>query len=174
MGSPNEKQILPSTIPPKEAEQPRKKTRFGLYQFLIAFLFIQSLLYISPFPKFSIFNNLIEDSSSSTNGTCQQADPIYPKSFNPSELVKGEKEQIIGWLSGAVKVPTETFDVMGEIGEDERWDVFYKFADCESSASASSFILIIGIIRSGGIFPARVSLFGTWITLRRWIAYVTL
>lgn len=174
MGSPNEKQILPSTIPPKEAEQPRKKARFGLYQFLIVFLFIQSLLYISPFPKFSIFNNLIEDSSSSTNGTCQQADPIYPKSFNPSELVKGEKEQIIGWLSGAVRVPTETFDVMGEIGEDERWDVFYKFADCGSSASVSSFILIIGIIRSGGIFPARVSLFGTWITLRRWITYVTL
>lgn len=161
MGSPNEKQILPSTIPPKEAEQPRKKARFGLYQFLIVFLFIQSLLYISPFPKFSIFNNLIEDSSSSTNGTCQQADPIYPKSFNPSELVKGEKEQIIEWLSGAVRVPTEVFDVMGEIGDDERWDVFYKFSDCELSASMSGFILTIGIVRSGGVFPPCVSLLET-------------
>lgn len=138
MGSRSEKEVLPSIIPPKEAEQPRKEVRWGVYQLLLigsaSYLFIQSLLYISPFPSLSVFNDLVEGSSSSANGTCQQADPIYPKSFNPSELVKGEKDQIIEWLSGAVKVPTEVFDVMGAIGEDERWDVFYKFADCESLA----------------------------------------
>jgi Gly-Xaa carboxypeptidase len=30
-------------------------------------------------------------------------------------------------LSGAVKVPTVTYDGMGEVGEDPRWDVFYEF-----------------------------------------------
>lgn len=54
-----------------------------------------------------------------------------PKSFDVSSVVKGQKDRIVTWLSDAVKVPTEIFDVMGEIGEDKRWDVFYKFADCE-------------------------------------------
>ncbi|KAL7422371.1 hypothetical protein Q5752_003017 [Cryptotrichosporon argae] len=61
--------------------------------------------------------------------TCEQAKPIIPQSFNVSEIVAGQKDRIVDWLSGAVKVPTEIFDVMGEIGEDERWDVFYDFAD---------------------------------------------
>ncbi|WVO21424.1 uncharacterized protein IAS62_002732 [Cryptococcus decagattii] len=133
MGSQNEKEVLPSIILPKKAEQPRKKVQWGVYQLLIigsaSYFIIQSLLCVSPFPSLSVFNGLVGGSSSSADGTCQQAEPIYPKSFNPSELVKGEKDQIIEWLSGAVKVPTEVFDVMGEIGEDERWDVFYKFAD---------------------------------------------
>lgn len=31
-------------------------------------------------------------------------------------------------LSGAVKVPTITYDGMKNVGEDPRWDVFYQFA----------------------------------------------
>lgn len=31
-------------------------------------------------------------------------------------------------LSGAVQIPTESFDDLGEIGEDKRWDVMYDFA----------------------------------------------
>jgi len=31
-------------------------------------------------------------------------------------------------LSGAVKIPTVTYDGMKKVGEDPRWDVFYEFA----------------------------------------------
>jgi Gly-Xaa carboxypeptidase len=31
-------------------------------------------------------------------------------------------------LSGAVKVPTVTYDEMKKVGEDPRWNVFYQFA----------------------------------------------
>jgi len=31
--------------------------------------------------------------------------------------------------SGAVKIPTESFDDMGVIGEDKRWDTLFEFAD---------------------------------------------
>jgi hypothetical protein len=61
---------------------------------------------------------------------CAQAEPIYP-SLNVSSFVDGEKDQIVSWLADAVKIPTEMFDVMGPIGEDARWDIFYKFAECE-------------------------------------------
>jgi len=29
-------------------------------------------------------------------------------------------------LSGAVKIPTVTYDGMGKPGEDDRWDIFYE------------------------------------------------
>ncbi len=31
-------------------------------------------------------------------------------------------------LSGAVKVPTVTYDGMEKVGQDPRWDIFYEFA----------------------------------------------
>lgn len=35
----------------------------------------------------------------------------------------------IGRLAGSVRIPTESFDDMGPIGEDRRWDIMYAFAD---------------------------------------------
>lgn len=65
--------------------------------------------------------------------SCHQAEPLLPKGFDPSSAVQGQEGRIRDWLSGAVKIPTEMFDVMGPIGEDHRWDIFYNFSDCQSS-----------------------------------------
>lgn len=64
--------------------------------------------------------------------SCHQAEPLLPKTFDPASAVQGQEGRIRDWLSGAVKVPTEMFDVMGPIGEDARWDIFYNFSDCTS------------------------------------------
>ncbi|EIW67186.1 hypothetical protein TREMEDRAFT_33687 [Tremella mesenterica DSM 1558] len=56
---------------------------------------------------------------------CEQAEAIIPE-YNISK-VWGEKERIVGWLSGAIKIRTEVFDEMRDIGVDKRWDVFYDF-----------------------------------------------
>jgi len=39
------------------------------------------------------------------------------------------RDAAIERLSGAVKIPTQSYDDMGVIGEDARWDIFYSFAD---------------------------------------------
>lgn len=39
----------------------------------------------------------------------------------------GFEKESIKRLSGAVQVPTMSFDDMGEIGVDKRWDIFYEF-----------------------------------------------
>lgn len=39
------------------------------------------------------------------------------------------RDVAIGRLTGAVKIPTQSYDDMGAIGEDARWDIFYSFAD---------------------------------------------
>jgi len=68
--------------------------------------------------------------------SCHQAEPLLPKSFDPATVVEGQEGRIRDWLSGSVKIPTEMFDVMGPIGEDKRWDIFYNFSSCESLLSA--------------------------------------
>ena len=37
------------------------------------------------------------------------------------------KQRAIDWLAGAVQIPTESYDQMGEIGEDPRWEAFAPF-----------------------------------------------
>ncbi|KAL6712294.1 hypothetical protein ACN47E_000171 [Coniothyrium glycines] len=67
---------------------------------------------------------------------CPQVEPLYP-SRNTKELADVEnyissdafREVAITRLSQAVQVRTESFDDLGAIGEDARWDVFYSFAD---------------------------------------------
>ncbi|KAH7082898.1 hypothetical protein BKA63DRAFT_501813 [Paraphoma chrysanthemicola] len=67
---------------------------------------------------------------------CPQVSPLKP-SHQTKELEELEaylesaafKELAIERLSGAVKIPTQSYDDMGEIGSDTRWDVFYSFAD---------------------------------------------
>jgi Gly-Xaa carboxypeptidase len=38
-------------------------------------------------------------------------------------------ERAVGQLSAAVQIPTETFDAMGPVGEDERWVTRGPFMD---------------------------------------------
>jgi Gly-Xaa carboxypeptidase len=61
-------------------------------------------------------------------GKCEQPAALAP-SWDVSSLMEGKKDRIVTWLSNAVKIPTEIFDVMGPVGEDKRWDVFYEFAE---------------------------------------------
>ncbi|KAL2255965.1 hypothetical protein VTK26DRAFT_2413 [Humicola hyalothermophila] len=64
---------------------------------------------------------------------CAQPDPLFPRK---DAAIDEAYEQIstpafrnatIRRLSGAVQVKTESFDDLGPIGEDPRWDVFYAF-----------------------------------------------
>lgn len=66
--------------------------------------------------------------------------PQYP-AFNSTSIERGELEKEVqdvvdssGFfdkslkrLQGAVQIPTESFDDMGEVGEDSRWDIFKDF-----------------------------------------------
>ncbi|KAH8591017.1 hypothetical protein B0O99DRAFT_520430 [Bisporella sp. PMI_857] len=65
---------------------------------------------------------------------CPQAAPLLPNITSPAldaiiPLVDSEEYRkiSIGFLSNAVKIPTVTHDGMGIPGEDERYEVFYKF-----------------------------------------------
>ncbi|KAI0281094.1 hypothetical protein BGY98DRAFT_1095042 [Russula aff. rugulosa BPL654] len=76
---------------------------------------------------------------SSHNGVaklCAQSDALYPE--NHARLWKSLGHdydndafltRAVAWLGGAVRIPTESFDSMGPIGEDKRWEAFRPFQD---------------------------------------------
>ncbi|OAL45967.1 vacuolar carboxypeptidase-like protein Cps1 [Pyrenochaeta sp. DS3sAY3a] len=84
----------------------------------------------------SVLHWKLEQSPGPSMPKCPQVKPLFPSKstedldqmmdFLQSEDFKSTAVQL---LSGAVKIPTETFENMGKIGEDRRWDVFYTFAD---------------------------------------------
>lgn len=70
------------------------------------------------------------------NARCHQVDPLFP-SRSTKELDDTEsylqsddfRKLAIERLSGAVQIPTQSYDDMGDVGADPRWDIFDSFAD---------------------------------------------
>ncbi|KAF5336103.1 hypothetical protein D9611_006330 [Ephemerocybe angulata] len=77
----------------------------------------------------------------SMSSGCPQVDALRPSKHQEvwSEVTKeihteDFRNQAVQWLSGAVQIPTESFDQMGPVGQDPRWDAFAPFhAYLESS-----------------------------------------
>jgi len=67
---------------------------------------------------------------------CAQVDVLIPNNTSPAlegiipEITSTEyMKKSVEYLSGAVKIPTITNDGMGPPGVDDRWEIFYDFAD---------------------------------------------
>ncbi|KAK4234962.1 hypothetical protein C8A03DRAFT_18225 [Achaetomium macrosporum] len=64
---------------------------------------------------------------------CMQPEPLLPSKDSDLDRVYDHvtsstfRNATIRRLSGAVQVKTESFDDLGAVGEDPRWDVFYSF-----------------------------------------------
>lgn len=129
MGVPDKREaVLPvtATTEPKNTSAKWKFLRGGL----AAILVLSLLPRILP-ERSEAFISATTIETVKKSAECKQAESIYPSSFDVSALVQGQKDRIVDWLAGAVRVPTEIFDVMGPVDEDKRWDAFYKFAECE-------------------------------------------
>ncbi|GLB41814.1 putative to MEROPS metallopeptidase family M20A [Lyophyllum shimeji] len=79
---------------------------------------------------------LVDDLLDKHESRCPQSDPLVPerngalwKSLNATFGTESFKAQAVDWLGGAVRVPTESFDDMGPVGEDRRWEAFAPFHD---------------------------------------------
>ncbi|KAF1845211.1 carboxypeptidase S [Cucurbitaria berberidis CBS 394.84] len=78
----------------------------------------------------------LNPSNFESKARCLQVDPLHPgrttqELDNVESYLKSEtfRNIEIKRLSGAVQIPTQSFDDMGDVGADPRWDIFYSFAD---------------------------------------------
>ena len=122
---------LPDPVP----QTPPKKSKLRLLpHFLICLLVLLS------FSRHSVLEAILSHRrhgvSNAIKSQCEQPDPLFPSTDNDrlkemyKHLSSAEFEKgTIARLSGAVQIPTQSFDDMGPIGEDYRWDAMYPFAD---------------------------------------------
>ncbi|KAK4173360.1 putative carboxypeptidase [Triangularia setosa] len=66
-------------------------------------------------------------------GQCAQPEPLFPGQNEELDrlvdIIEGDafRNASVDRLSGAVQVKTESFDDLGEVGQDPRWEVFFNF-----------------------------------------------
>ncbi|KAI0367059.1 carboxypeptidase S [Pilatotrama ljubarskyi] len=76
------------------------------------------------------------DAADLSAAQCPQATAVVPEKngelwMDLGKTVASEafKSRAVEWLGGAVRVPTQSYDKMGPVGEDPRWEVFGPFHD---------------------------------------------
>lgn len=66
------------------------------------------------------------------SGVCEQAPILSPSNTQVEQFIRDKVEdskyqsEIIDKLSGLIQIPSESYDDLGPIGQDNRWDVFYQ------------------------------------------------
>lgn len=120
-------------LAPRNLHKPRDRFRQLILGGLVvwAFLFLSrnhldGLVWSSPFTTQTI---------TSSAPKCPQVEPLTPSRRTArldvmDEFLRSEtfRNMSVARLSGAVQIPTESFDDLGRVGVDPRWDVFYPFA----------------------------------------------
>ncbi|KAI0067051.1 carboxypeptidase S [Artomyces pyxidatus] len=74
--------------------------------------------------------------SPASTDLCPQASALYPTEHDALWRDLGNtfgthafEGRAVDWLGGAVRVPTESYDDLGPVGEDARWEAFQPFLD---------------------------------------------
>lgn len=71
----------------------------------------------------------------SESETCQQVSKLSPTNKRVETYVREAVEsaeyqrEVIEKLSGIIQIPSESYDELGTIGEDDRWNIFFKVED---------------------------------------------
>ena len=111
-----------------DSPRSRKGSRW-IVSLLLAVACILGLLYDKVnFPPWG-------DNDANLSGQCPQVDPLVPQKSTSSldemeEYLKTQRfrDASIGRVSGVVKVPSQSYDDLGPVGEDSRWDIMYDVA----------------------------------------------
>ncbi|KAH8996149.1 hypothetical protein EDB86DRAFT_3157955 [Lactarius hatsudake] len=126
-----EKNLLPATVPVSERRPQSPKWRvYGLVILLAVPVVLRCATLLGPSLPGRGFARLNDAK------ICPQADALYPDRNAPLwERLGNDFSQdaftlrAVEWLGGAVHVPTESYDKMGPVGVDERWEAFGPLHD---------------------------------------------
>ena len=153
----SEKGVLPTAEPQRSPHVLERRRKAFIFVFTVLLLRAVVLPYFNPaWAIVRISNKYDSDEYLAKQSTiCEQADAIQP-SIDVKSIVQGKDEWIREKLAGSVRIPTEIFDVMGPVGEDKRYDIFFKFAECERAIASSGPYSANGC-RSRDLVPSCVS-----------------
>jgi Gly-Xaa carboxypeptidase len=141
-GQDREGSLTPLTAP--SARRPRSRVRSTLRWTVVLAVVAQGLLIVYPSALGAVFNTVsngraaIADAfiRTKTNRVCPQEEALVPQRDINAKLwetlgkdisTEEFKERAVKWHSGAVQIPTESYDKMAPVGEDPRWEPFAPF-----------------------------------------------
>ena len=118
---------------------PPKRSLLNRYSWIVAVILLLIFIGLLAVPKpkpGDIEDDYDEDAPiPDSSGICKQS----PMKQLPDDNISRALENALSSedflrdsvqrLSGAVRIPTESFDDMGPVGEDPRWEVFQEFHD---------------------------------------------
>jgi Gly-Xaa carboxypeptidase len=131
MAAKNWGEQLPASNAQKAQKSPVGRRFIGSFLFCVAtWALLRHYIIAFPSPQWHLPSTTIE-----SKAQCPQVEPFFP-TRKTKELENMEsylvsdafRDVAIERLSGAVKRPTQSYDDMGDIGSDPRWDIFYSFA----------------------------------------------
>ncbi|GAP84067.1 putative carboxypeptidase s [Rosellinia necatrix] len=119
-------------LPAPRAAAPKSRWRSvgALLLHAIAFALLLRISY-------GVYERLaVGEDPSASRAKCPQVEPLVPGQQSPAlsemeEHLRSDKfrNETIERMAGAVRIPTQSYDDLGPIGEDPRWDTMYDFAD---------------------------------------------
>ncbi|PGH13916.1 hypothetical protein AJ79_03331 [Helicocarpus griseus UAMH5409] len=125
----------------QQTKPPRNKSiiRMFFLRVIVAVTLTSALLFTFPDALLKpswiterLFGLSDEYAPNSQHGACQQVPKLSPKNKDVEQFIQQKVEspeyqkEIINKLSGIIRIPSESYDDLGPIGEDKRWDIFYK------------------------------------------------
>ena len=123
---------LPAPVPPPQA----KKSGVRSFSYFVLGGLITLTLLRHSYGPLQHYLGGRDSEYDISKASCNQPDPLFPTHTTHEldyayDYISSDefKEGSIGRLSGAVQIPSESFDDLGPIGEDPRWEIMYKFAD---------------------------------------------
>jgi len=137
-----EQQRYVSTQPLCPPHPPPRRPLLNSYSWIVAGVLLVLFIGLLAIPKPSVKgpgdvgDDYDEDAPTpDSKGMCRQMNmkelpddkiqAALAEALHSEEYLRGSIER----LSGAVQIPTESFDDMGPVGEDQRWNVFQRFHD---------------------------------------------
>lgn len=127
----HEKSLPTQELPTRRASRPTARQAAAAILLPLAvgaYFFAPSAIPVLPLPSSS--------SLTKPAAQCAQPAPLFPDSSSDALTsafkhlsTESFKNGSIARLSGAVRIPTQSYDDLGKIGDDKRWDVMYDFAE---------------------------------------------
>ncbi|KAI1214711.1 carboxypeptidase S [Annulohypoxylon truncatum] len=104
----------------------------SLWTSLVQVAAVCVLLKISVFDAFIVPR--LRNDDSEILAKCEQVEPLFPKG-NPAlskmdDYIASPKflNETVSRMAAAIQIPSESYDDLGPVGEDKRWDIMFDFA----------------------------------------------
>jgi hypothetical protein len=166
--------------PPYTSSRPQKRPLLNRYSWVVAAVLLVIFIGLLAVPKPDRQSGDIDDDYDDdspvpdSSGICKQhafvrlPDDDISKALEKVLNSEDYRKESANRLTGAVQIATESFDDMGPVGDDQRWDIFQDFHDYLEKSYPKMYISYSIGIDKPSYSTLRVEKVNTWGLVYTW------